>query len=61
MFPILKNPQDPHSDRSISIVVGQVIEEPAGMYESYWNLSRPPFPACPDADGFIARHPPPAA
>ena len=42
-------------------MVGQVIEEPVGMYESYWNLSRPPFPACPDADGFVACHPHQAA
>ena len=27
------------------------------MYESYWGLSRPPFPAGPDAEGFIACHP----
>jgi general secretion pathway protein A len=34
-----------------------VIEESAGMYESYWGLSRPPFPASPDAEGFIPCHP----
>ena len=26
------------------------------MYESYWGLSRPPFPAGPDPGGFVACH-----
>jgi len=31
------------------------------MYESYWGLSRPPFPAGPDTAGFVACHPHQAA
>jgi general secretion pathway protein A len=42
-------------------MVRQVIEESAGMYESYWGLSRPPFPSGPDSEGFIACHPHQAA
>ena len=27
------------------------------MYRSYWGLSRPPFPAGPDTEGFVTCHP----
>jgi general secretion pathway protein A len=42
-------------------MVRQVIEESAGMYESYWGLSRPPFPSGPDSEGYIACRPHKAA
>ena len=31
------------------------------MYRSYWGLSRPPFPAGPDTEGFVSCHPHQAA
>ena len=31
------------------------------MYRSYWGLSRPPFPAGPDTEGFVACQPHQAA